>query len=91
MQVRKILPFLFITFFFLILPQMADAQRIEETKEGEKIVMFADGTWEYFDIKNPTHLAIAEQKEKSKIASPMDILDEQTSKGGEGNGGIKRR
>ncbi len=81
MQVRFFLHFLLITFFILIFSQVADAQRIEENKEGEKIVMFPEGKWEYFDKTNPTHLAIEKELKSSKIASPTKILDQQTSKG----------
>ncbi|MFK7773833.1 MAG: hypothetical protein AB8F94_16905 [Saprospiraceae bacterium] len=60
---------------------MVDAQQIEHNTEGEKIVLFSDGRWEYFDKSNSTHLEIEEQAKRSKIASPHDILDEQTPKG----------
>ncbi|MFK8006162.1 MAG: hypothetical protein AB8H03_07320 [Saprospiraceae bacterium] len=60
---------------------MVDAQQIDHNKEGEKIVLFSDGRWEYFDKTNPTHLEIEKDNKRSQIASPHDILDEQTPKG----------
>ena len=81
MQIRIFLHFLLITFYFLISTQIADAQRIEVNKEGEKIVLFPDGKWEYFDNNNPTHIEIDEANKSLQIASPIDFLDEQTPKG----------
>jgi hypothetical protein len=81
MQVRIFLHFLFITFYILISTQVVEAQRVEINKEGEKIVLFPDGKWEYFDKTNPTHIVIDEANKSSQIAAPNDIFDEQTSKG----------
>ena len=81
MQVRNILPFLLIPFYILAFSIVVDAQQIQQNSEGEKIVLFSDGRWEYFDKSNSTHLKIEEQIKRSQIASPHDILDEQTSKG----------
>ena len=81
MQVRFFLHFLLITFYILISTQVAEAQRIEKNKEGEKIVLFPDGKWEYFEESNPSHMEIEQANKSSQIASPLDILDEPTSKG----------
>jgi len=81
MQVRNFLHFLLITFYVLTFSQVVDAQQIEYNKEGEKIVLFSDGKWEYFDKSNPIHLKIEEDKKRTQIASPHDIFDEQASKG----------
>ncbi len=81
MQVRIFLHFLLITFYILISTQVLEAQRIEINKKGEKIVLFPDGKWEYFDKTNPSHIEIDEDDKSSQITSPISILDEQTSKG----------
>lgn len=81
MQVRIFLHFFLFVFCLLISTQVLDAQRIEQNKQGEKIILFPDGKWEYFDKSNPTHIEIEKTNQKPKIASPLDILDEQTSKG----------
>ncbi len=82
MQVRNFLHFLLITFYILAFSIMVDAQQIQHNKEGEKIVLFPDGRWEYFDNSNSSHLKLDEEIKRKQIASPLDILDEQTSKGG---------
>lgn len=81
MQVRIFLHFLLFTFCLLISTQVAEAQRVEQNKEGEKIILFPDGKWEYFDETDPSHLKIEQANKSSQIASPLDILDESTSKG----------
>jgi hypothetical protein len=81
MQVRIFLHFLLITFYLLISTQVVEAQRIERNREGAKIIIFPDGQWEYFDKTNSTHAEIEKANKSIKIASPIDILDEQTSKG----------
>lgn len=81
MQVRNFLHFLLISFYILGISTMVDAQQIEFNRQGEKIILFSDGKWEYFDKSNASHLKIEEEAKRSKIASPGDILDEQTSKG----------
>ncbi|MFT6319831.1 MAG: hypothetical protein ACJAT4_000748 [Granulosicoccus sp.] len=81
MQVRNFLHFLLITFYVLTFSQVVDAQQIEHNKEGEKIALFSDGKWEYFDKSNPIHLKIEEDKKRTQIAFPHDIFGEQASKG----------
>jgi len=81
MQVKNFLHFLLITFFLFSFSVMVDAQRIEQNKEGEKIIRFSDGRWEYFDKFNPIHTKVEEEAKRKETASPHDILDEQTSKG----------
>ena len=81
MQVRNFLHFLLILFYILTFSIFADAQQIQINKGGEKIVVFPEGRWEYFDKTNYSHLELEQDIKRSQIASPQDILDKQTSKG----------
>lgn len=60
MQVRKILPFIG-TLFLLGCSFFADAQVLTTNQDGEKIVVYSDGSWAYFD-----GLDVEEQEEISK-------------------------
>lgn len=82
MLIKTFLPFSFVCFLTLAFPQLVEAQRVEFNSAGEKIVLFPNGTWEYFDQTNPSHVTLEERSKESKISSPTDILEEYTSKGG---------
>lgn len=83
MLIKTFLPFSIVFFFVFIFSYEVQAQRIEFNSQGEKIVLFPNGTWEYYDKTNPTHISAEEEAKEGEIASPTDILDEQTSKGGD--------
>ena len=61
MQVRNFLHFLLISFYILTFSIMVEAQQVQHNKDGEKIILFSDGRWEYFDKSNSTHLEIEEE------------------------------
>ena len=58
MQVKNFLHFLLILFYILTFSIFADAQQIQINKGGEKIVVFPEGRWEYFDKTNYSHLEL---------------------------------
>ncbi len=66
MQVRKILP-LIGTLFLLCCSFFADAQVLTTNQDGEKIVVYADGSWAYFD-----GLDAEEQEAVSKSSDKKD-------------------
>ncbi len=66
MQVRKILP-LIGTLFLLCYPFFVEAQVVTTNQDGEKIVVYSDGSWAYFDgLDEEERTAILESSENRK-------------------------
>lgn len=63
-----------------ILPQVSDAQRITQNRHGEKIIIFPNGKWEYYNDEKPLHRAVLKDT-ANKTGSEELIMDEYTSKG----------
>jgi hypothetical protein len=54
--------------FILLGAQYAAAQTISHNQNGEKIVLYTDGSWRYFDENDPSDIALLEETNKtSKI------------------------
>jgi len=79
MQFKNFLHFLFLCIIFL-LPQFLQAQRIAQNRHGEKIVIFPNGKWEYYDDEKPLHRAISKEK-LNEVNSSEDIESEYSAKG----------
>ena len=79
MQFKNFLHLLILCIIF-IFPQISDAQRITQNRHGEKIVIFPNGKWEYFDNEKPLHRAILKEN-LNKNSSEEVIEEEYTSKG----------
>lgn len=79
MQFKNFLHLLILCTIF-IFPQISDAQRITQNRHGEKIVIFPNGKWEYFDNEKPLHRAILKDNTNNK-ESEETIDEEYTTKG----------
>ena len=66
MQVRKILPFIG-TLFLLCCSFFTEAQVVTTNQDGEKIVVYSDGSWAYFDgLDEEEQKSILESSDKRK-------------------------
>jgi len=79
MQFKKFLHLLILCTIF-ILPQLCDAQRVTQNRHGERIVIFPNGKWEYFDEEKPLHRAILKDNLDKESPEGIDI-GEYSSKG----------
>ncbi len=65
MQVRKILPLLG-TMFLLCCSFFMEAQVLTTNQDGEKIVVYSDGSWAYFDGLDPEEQAAISESSKKR-------------------------
>lgn len=81
MQFRKFFHLLILSFLFFSFSNLALAQIIDISQDGEQIVVFPDGRWEFYDAAKATH-QLAMQKYQDSLTSPEELLsDEFTTKG----------
>ena len=72
--------------FILIGAQNAVAQTISNNQNGEKIVLYTDGSWRYFDENDPADMALLEEtqknaeKKKAKTTKPKKSKNNKVSK-----------
>ena len=86
MQFRNFFTYLLLAALFL-LATSAEAQRITTNELGEKIVVYPDGTWRYFDESLNEDVKAAEamelkEEEKSKRQKKKDRKKEKKKKKG---------
>ena len=79
MQFKNFLHLLILCTIF-ILPQLCDAQRVTQNRHGERIVIFPNGKWEYFDDEKPLHRAILKEN-LDKKTNVVIAEEEYNSKG----------
>ena len=79
MQFKNFLHLLILCTIF-ILPQICDAQRVTQNRHGERIVIFPNGKWEYFDDEKPLHRAILKESLGEKPVEEI-VEEEYSSKG----------
>lgn len=69
MQFRKIFPLLSFA-LFLLFSQASNAQVIRDNDQGERIVVYSDGSWRYFNENDPRDQALWEKQMKPKKEQP---------------------
>jgi len=63
---HSIKSFCLLLFFIIVGGQSSSAQTISVNQNGEKIILYNDGSWRYFDADNPDDIALLNESDVSQ-------------------------